>query len=160
MCGGELKLIPCSRVGHIFRHRRPYGDPHGQDTMTYNSLRVAHVWMDEYKVDRTGTKVSRGPSNLFLGAFYKSEKEYKRDKLRRYIRAITVAQGAEVQGLWLVRQKCLSRTDRANRWPETIKVKMVGSWAGTVPAVALAQTQLHRPIPHTINQQLIVRGKQ
>lgn len=49
MCGGSLELIPCSRVGHIFRHRRPYGSPDGQDTMLHNSLRVAHVWMDDYK---------------------------------------------------------------------------------------------------------------
>ncbi|KAL3282878.1 hypothetical protein HHI36_006037 [Cryptolaemus montrouzieri] len=49
MCGGHLDLIPCSRVGHVFRQRRPYGDPDGQDTMLYNSLRVAHVWMDDYK---------------------------------------------------------------------------------------------------------------
>lgn len=50
MCGGSLEMIPCSRVGHIFRHRRPYGSPDGQDTMLYNSLRVANVWMDDYKV--------------------------------------------------------------------------------------------------------------
>ncbi|KAJ8939001.1 hypothetical protein NQ314_011251, partial [Rhamnusium bicolor] len=49
MCGGSLELIPCSRVGHIFRHRRPYGSPDGQDTMLHNSLRVAYVWMDDYK---------------------------------------------------------------------------------------------------------------
>ncbi|KAF2898898.1 hypothetical protein ILUMI_07277 [Ignelater luminosus] len=49
MCGGRLDIIPCSRVGHVFRHRRPYGDPDGKDTMLRNSLRVAHVWMDDYK---------------------------------------------------------------------------------------------------------------
>ncbi|XP_069172165.1 polypeptide N-acetylgalactosaminyltransferase 11 isoform X2 [Procambarus clarkii] len=49
MCGGELEIIPCSRVGHIFRRRRPYGGPGGQDSLLRNSLRVAHVWMDEYK---------------------------------------------------------------------------------------------------------------
>ncbi|XP_018320488.1 polypeptide N-acetylgalactosaminyltransferase 35A isoform X2 [Agrilus planipennis] len=49
MCGGKLEMIPCSRVGHVFRQRRPYGDPDGQDTMLYNSLRVAYVWMDDYK---------------------------------------------------------------------------------------------------------------
>ncbi|XP_015909150.1 polypeptide N-acetylgalactosaminyltransferase 11 [Parasteatoda tepidariorum] len=48
MCGGSLQIIPCSRVGHVFRRRRPYGSPAGEDTLTYNSLRVAHVWMDEY----------------------------------------------------------------------------------------------------------------
>ncbi|KAJ6659299.1 hypothetical protein lerEdw1_019170 [Lerista edwardsae] len=49
MCGGKLLIIPCSRVGHIFRKRRPYGSPGGQDTMAHNSLRLAHVWLDEYK---------------------------------------------------------------------------------------------------------------
>jgi polypeptide N-acetylgalactosaminyltransferase len=50
MCGGKLELIPCSRIGHVFRRRRPYGSPTGEDTMTRNSLRVAHVWLDEYMV--------------------------------------------------------------------------------------------------------------
>jgi polypeptide N-acetylgalactosaminyltransferase len=49
MCGGKLELIPCSRVGHVFRQRRPYGSPDGEDTMLHNSLRVATVWMDSYK---------------------------------------------------------------------------------------------------------------
>nr|XP_056713633.1 polypeptide N-acetylgalactosaminyltransferase 11 [Euleptes europaea] len=49
MCGGKLLIIPCSRVGHIFRKRRPYGSPGGRDTMAHNSLRLAHVWMDDYK---------------------------------------------------------------------------------------------------------------
>ncbi|XP_029384675.1 polypeptide N-acetylgalactosaminyltransferase 11 isoform X2 [Echeneis naucrates] len=42
MCGGQLLIIPCARVGHIFRKRRPYGSPGGQDTMAHNSLRLAH----------------------------------------------------------------------------------------------------------------------
>ncbi|XP_061411320.1 polypeptide N-acetylgalactosaminyltransferase 11 isoform X1 [Lethenteron reissneri] len=49
MCGGTLEIIPCSRIGHIFRKRRPYGSPAGADTMSRNSLRLAHVWLDEYK---------------------------------------------------------------------------------------------------------------
>ncbi|XP_013416189.1 polypeptide N-acetylgalactosaminyltransferase 11 isoform X2 [Lingula anatina] len=47
-CGGTLELMPCSRVGHIFRKRRPYGSPTGEDTTLKNSLRSAHVWMDDY----------------------------------------------------------------------------------------------------------------
>ncbi|KAH8410005.1 hypothetical protein KR009_004010 [Drosophila setifemur] len=48
-CGGAIKIVPCSRVGHIFRKRRPYSSPDGANTMLKNSLRLAHVWMDQYK---------------------------------------------------------------------------------------------------------------
>lgn len=48
-CGGSLELLPCSRVGHVFRKRRPYGSPGGTDTMIHNSLRLSTVWMDEYQ---------------------------------------------------------------------------------------------------------------
>ncbi|VDI29231.1 Hypothetical predicted protein, partial [Mytilus galloprovincialis] len=48
-CGGRLEIIPCSHVGHIFRKRRPYGSYGEGDTMLKNSLRVANVWMDDYK---------------------------------------------------------------------------------------------------------------
>ncbi|KAL4222749.1 hypothetical protein ACF0H5_018790 [Mactra antiquata] len=49
LCGGRLEIIPCSRVGHIFRQRRPYGSVGGgEDTMLRNSVRVARVWLDDY----------------------------------------------------------------------------------------------------------------
>lgn len=49
MCGGTLEIIPCSRVGHLFRKWRPYGSDSQGDTMSYNSMRVAEVWLDDYK---------------------------------------------------------------------------------------------------------------
>lgn len=48
MCGGSIQILPCSRVGHVFRKRRPYGTVGKDDSMIKNSLRLAHVWMDDY----------------------------------------------------------------------------------------------------------------
>lgn len=50
MCGGSLYIEPCSRVGHVFRQHRPYSAPNHEDTMARNSLRLANVWMDDFKV--------------------------------------------------------------------------------------------------------------
>uniref|UniRef100_A0A8C5NFP4 Polypeptide N-acetylgalactosaminyltransferase n=1 Tax=Gouania willdenowi TaxID=441366 RepID=A0A8C5NFP4_GOUWI len=50
MCGGEIEIIPCSRVGHIFRGQNPYKFPKNkQRTVERNLARVAEVWLDEYK---------------------------------------------------------------------------------------------------------------
>lgn len=49
MCGGTQEIVPCSRVGHIDRHRLPYTTD--GSAMTKNKVRLAVVWMDEYKND-------------------------------------------------------------------------------------------------------------
>lgn len=49
MCGGTLEIIPCSHVGHIFRKRSPYKWRGGVNVVKKNSVRLAEVWMDEYK---------------------------------------------------------------------------------------------------------------
>ncbi|XP_047136419.1 polypeptide N-acetylgalactosaminyltransferase 13 isoform X1 [Hydra vulgaris] len=51
MCGGRIDIIPCSRVGHIFRKfTSPYKFPDGvEKTLSKNLNRLAEVWLDEYK---------------------------------------------------------------------------------------------------------------
>ncbi|XP_077578239.1 polypeptide N-acetylgalactosaminyltransferase 17 isoform X1 [Stigmatopora nigra] len=47
-CGGSMEVLPCSRVAHIARAKKPY---HGNIAfhMRRNALRVAEVWMDGFK---------------------------------------------------------------------------------------------------------------
>jgi len=57
MCGGTLEIIPCSHVGHIFRKRSPYKWRTGVNVLKRNTIRLAEVWLDEYKeyyYDRIG----------------------------------------------------------------------------------------------------------
>ncbi|KAK1166068.1 polypeptide N-acetylgalactosaminyltransferase 5 [Acipenser oxyrinchus oxyrinchus] len=50
MCGGEIEIIPCSRVGHIFRGDNPYKFPKDRvKTVERNLARVVEVWLDDYK---------------------------------------------------------------------------------------------------------------
>ncbi|XP_018011031.1 putative polypeptide N-acetylgalactosaminyltransferase 9 isoform X2 [Hyalella azteca] len=49
MCGGTLEIVPCSHVGHIFRKRSPYKWRTGVNVLKKNSIRLAEVWLDEYK---------------------------------------------------------------------------------------------------------------
>ena len=57
MCGGTLEIVPCSHVGHIFRKRSPYKWRSGVNVLRRNSIRLAEVWLDEFKsyyYDRIG----------------------------------------------------------------------------------------------------------
>ncbi|XP_035387824.1 polypeptide N-acetylgalactosaminyltransferase 18a isoform X1 [Electrophorus electricus] len=48
LCGGSVEVLPCSRIAHIERAHKPYT----ADLATHmrrNALRVAEVWMDEFK---------------------------------------------------------------------------------------------------------------
>ncbi|EDO37266.1 predicted protein, partial [Nematostella vectensis] len=68
MCGGQLEIVPCSRVGHVFRkYTSPYKFPKGTTTtLARNFNRLAEVWMDEYK-DHYYRKKTEEERNVDIG---------------------------------------------------------------------------------------------
>ncbi|XP_078738443.1 polypeptide N-acetylgalactosaminyltransferase 18-like [Lampetra fluviatilis] len=47
-CGGSVEVLPCSRLAHIERYFKPYA-PDLSVHMRRNALRVAEIWMDDFK---------------------------------------------------------------------------------------------------------------
>ncbi|KAK2869563.1 hypothetical protein Q7C36_001434 [Tachysurus vachellii] len=47
-CGGSVEVLPCARIAHIERAHKPYTEDLTAH-MRRNALRVAEVWMDEFK---------------------------------------------------------------------------------------------------------------
>jgi len=70
MCGGSVEVVPCSHVGHLFRHRAAHNFI-GSSNSRKNYLRVAEVWLDEYKdhfYQKIGVRHSRDAAVGFLVA--------------------------------------------------------------------------------------------
>ncbi len=66
MCGGRVEVIPCSKVGHLFKPRLPYSfgsGPSGK-VIQRNLIRVAEAWMDEYKDIYYATQKELSPIHL------------------------------------------------------------------------------------------------
>ena len=62
MCGGRVEVIPCSKVGHIFKPHLPYSfGIHGKYAIQRNLVKVAEVWMDDYKKYYYATQKSLPP---------------------------------------------------------------------------------------------------
>ena len=67
MCGGSVEIVPCSRVGHIFRSFSPYKWRTDLQIPEYNYKRVASVWMDEFRhlyYDRLGQTGAEESHNI------------------------------------------------------------------------------------------------
>ncbi len=58
-CSGSLWIVPCSRVGHVFRTVIPYSFPPegAASTLRHNSVRLAEIWLGRYKYVYYATQV-------------------------------------------------------------------------------------------------------
>ncbi|XP_008401842.1 probable polypeptide N-acetylgalactosaminyltransferase 8 [Poecilia reticulata] len=70
LCGGSVEVVPCSRVAHIERAHKPYA-PDLDPFMRRNALRLADIWLDEYKKNvfiawNVPLKVSKGQIHFIL----------------------------------------------------------------------------------------------
>ncbi|XP_053118137.1 polypeptide N-acetylgalactosaminyltransferase 15 isoform X3 [Hemicordylus capensis] len=48
LCGGSVEILPCSRVGHVYRTGNPYNFP-DQEAVERNKIRIAETWLDSFK---------------------------------------------------------------------------------------------------------------
>ena len=125
-----IDIMPCSRVGHIFRSWSPYNIQ--EEEINHNNIRVAQVWLDEFKYlyfDRIG-RFGRSTEDR-LGHFGDVSKlqEWRRQKkcrsFRWFLNAIAVSLPYHrIIGAGEIRNSasglCLDKKDRTDKVGEPI----------------------------------------
>ncbi|XP_077928166.1 polypeptide N-acetylgalactosaminyltransferase 15 isoform X2 [Halichoerus grypus] len=48
LCGGSVEILPCSRVGHIYRNQETHS-PLDQEAALRNKVRIAETWLGSFK---------------------------------------------------------------------------------------------------------------
>ncbi|NXY28894.1 GLT15 acetylgalactosaminyltransferase, partial [Pomatorhinus ruficollis] len=48
LCGGSVEIIPCSRVGHVYRNHFPRAFSY-EEAIVRNKIRIAETWLDSFK---------------------------------------------------------------------------------------------------------------
>ncbi|XP_074006851.1 polypeptide N-acetylgalactosaminyltransferase 15 isoform X1 [Numenius arquata] len=48
LCGGSVEIIPCSRVGHVYRNHFPHAFAY-EDAIVRNKIRIAETWLGTFK---------------------------------------------------------------------------------------------------------------
>nr|XP_021393824.1 polypeptide N-acetylgalactosaminyltransferase 15 isoform X1 [Lonchura striata domestica] len=48
LCGGSVEIIPCSRVGHVYRSRFPHSFSY-EEAIVRNKIRIAEIWLGSFK---------------------------------------------------------------------------------------------------------------
>uniref|UniRef100_A0A3Q1G3I5 Polypeptide N-acetylgalactosaminyltransferase n=1 Tax=Acanthochromis polyacanthus TaxID=80966 RepID=A0A3Q1G3I5_9TELE len=80
-CGGQLEIIPCSVVGHIYRENPLHTFANSSATIARNLVRLAEVWMDDYRW--IFYRSSRKSAAIFKNSFGDvSERRKLRERLK------------------------------------------------------------------------------
>ncbi|XP_019391095.1 PREDICTED: polypeptide N-acetylgalactosaminyltransferase 15 isoform X1 [Crocodylus porosus] len=48
LCGGSVEILPCSRVGHVYRNHIPPAFPY-EEVMMRNKIRIAETWLGSFR---------------------------------------------------------------------------------------------------------------
>ncbi|OXB75004.1 UNVERIFIED_CONTAM: hypothetical protein H355_011660 [Colinus virginianus] len=48
LCGGSVEVIPCSRVGHVYRNHVPHAFSY-EEAIVRNKIRIAETWLGSFK---------------------------------------------------------------------------------------------------------------
>lgn len=75
-CGGSIEVVPCSRIGHVFRARNPYVVHPAR--VIRNTKRAALVWLDEAHLEEYYT---HSPSARHMDAGDVEERKRLKDSL-------------------------------------------------------------------------------
>ncbi|XP_010996353.1 polypeptide N-acetylgalactosaminyltransferase 15 [Camelus dromedarius] len=48
LCGGSVEILPCSRVGHVYRSQEARS-PHDREAFLQNKVRIAETWLGSFR---------------------------------------------------------------------------------------------------------------
>nr|XP_045380824.1 polypeptide N-acetylgalactosaminyltransferase 15 isoform X2 [Camelus bactrianus] len=48
LCGGSVEILPCSRVGHVYRSQEAHS-PHDREAFLQNKVRIAETWLGSFR---------------------------------------------------------------------------------------------------------------
>ena len=106
-----MEIVPCSHVGHIFRKRSPYKWRSGVNVLRRNSIRLAEVWLDDYKkyyYERIGNDLVSSKrrvycaNNFFSFDFLMCEYRVTTETFPVGLVCVTICNANHSSGIWTI----------------------------------------------------------